>query len=327
MSINSLSFNNSISNLACSTDQGFIIYNLDPDMEKLKTFEMPGGVGIVRMFGKTNMMLLVGGGNFPFKPKDTFILWDSFKNESIMEIDMKEPIKNVLINKDHLIAVLDKKICIFNWSGNYLDSKITYSNDKGLCVFNGRQDMIATLGTNQGEISIWKYTTDHYKIIKAHNTNIEMISLNNDGTLIATASERGTLIRVFNVETEQMEYEFRRGSNTAYIYDICFSNDSKFIACCSSNGTAHIWELYETIEETRNSQSILSNLRNYLPSYFSSQWGMKQIYLNNYSKSICAFDKNNDLHIATYDGSYFKVMGKTGEFANVSQGNLHINNK
>lgn len=328
MSINNLSFNDNVMNLACSTDQGFILYCLDPSFEKFKTFDEIGSVGIVRMFARTNIILLVGGGNSPFKSKDTFVLWDTNKNESILEIDMKEPVKNVIINKSHLISILEKKVCIFDWQGTFLESKITYSNDKGLCVLNGiNSDVIATLGSNKGEIAIWKYTSDVYKTIRAHNTNIEAIAINSKGTYVATASETGTLIRVFNIETEKMEYEFRRGSQSACIYDICFNNDTKLLACSSGNGTVHVWDLYNDATETKNTQSMFSSFKSYLPQYFSSEWGMKLVYLNNTSKSICAFDHNNDLHVATYDGNYFKIAGRTGEFVNMSQGNLHINNK
>lgn len=327
MSINGLSFNDVVSNLAVSTDQGFIIYAIENNLEKLKTFNNLGGIGIVRMLGRSNIALLVGSEINPFKSRDIFVLWDSIKKESILEIDMKEQVKNVLINKTHLFAILDKKICLFDWRGRYIDSKITYSNDKGLCIMNTNADTIATLGTNKGEVAIWKYGMDNYKIIKAHVSNIDAITLNANGSYVATASEMGTLVRVYNVETENKEYEFRRGSQYAYVYDICFNHDTTLLACCSSNGTVHIWDLYNEPEATKNIQSKLATFKGYLPQYFSSEWSMKQVSLGNTAKAICEFDKNNDLHVATYDGNYFKVAGRTGEFVNMASGNLHINNK
>lgn len=331
MSINWLSFNNNIVALTCGTDQGFIIYTLDGGFEKFKTYNIEdpigSGVGIIRIHGISNMMLLVGGGDKPFKSKNIFILWDSIKNEAMIDLDMREPIKNVIINKAHMIAVLEKKICIFDWRGKFIEMKLTFSNEKGLCVMNINSDVIATLGTNKGEIAVWKYTTDVYKIIKAHNGHIEAVCLNTDGTFVATASDTGTLIRVFNVETEMLAYEFRRGTNSVEIYDISFSNNMEYLACCSANGTVHIWDLNSDENTTKNTQSRFSGFKSYLPQYFSSQWGMKQISLGTTARSICSFDKNNDLHIATYDGLYFKILGRMGEFINVSKGNLHINLK
>ena len=328
MSIHHIAFNNVTSHLVCSTDQGFIVYVLQPDLEK-KIIHNPGGsVGISKILQRTNILMLVGGGSSPFRSKDTMALFDTQKKEIILEISMREPIKNILIlNKNHLLSVLEKKICLFNWHGKHLDSKATYYNEKGLCAMNTNSDVIATLGLNQGEIAIWKYTSDIYKIIKAHYTNIEAISLSPDGKYVATASERGTIVRVFNLDNDKMDYEFRRGSQGAIIHDICFSNDTKYLACNSGNGTIHIWDLYNDPSKTRNTQSILSGFKDYLPQYFSSEWSMKTVSISDTSKSICAFDENNDLHIVTYEGNYFKVAGRTGEFTEITKGSLHINNK
>src|SRR5690349_19432062 len=97
MSINHLAFNNLITNLTCSTNQGYTIFSLEPALEKKLSVEFDGGVGIMKMFNKSNIVVLVGGGDKPFKSKDTFVLWDQRNKSSIMEIDMREPIKNVLI--------------------------------------------------------------------------------------------------------------------------------------------------------------------------------------------------------------------------------------
>jgi len=329
MSINHLSFNNIKTNITCCTDQGYIIYSLDPTFEK-KVFsglDGKGGLGLMRMFNRSNIIIMVGGGSIPYKSKHCVILYDQLTNKSIIEIDMKMPVKNVLITKDNLIAVTEKKITLFNWDGRVLENKETYSNDNGLCVMNGNLNMIATLGTNKGEVAIWKYATDSYKTIEAHLTNIETIAVSNSGKFIATASETGTLIRVFNTETSKKEYEFRRGARSANIYDLCFNDTSTLLACCSGNGTVHVFDLYSDLNETKNTQSMLSSFKNYIPGYFGSQWGFKQVTIGNMSKSICCFDAKNNLHIVTYDGSYYRINGTNNEFTEVFDGKLHINSK
>src|SRR3990172_6500027 len=218
MSINHLSFNNLITNITCSTNDGYIIYSIEPNLEKRLYAKLNGGVGVMKMFNKTNIFLLVGGGSQPYKSKDTLVLWDQIKERSLIEIDMKEPIKNALIIKDKLIAVLEEKVCLFDWAGSLLSSKTTYTNEKGLCFVNTHLDTIVTLGTLKGQIAIWKYKSDTYKTIDAHLTNIEVVAMSNNGKYIATASEKGTLIRVFDVEKLSKEHEFRRGAQSANIY-------------------------------------------------------------------------------------------------------------
>lgn len=327
MSIHHLSFNNLCTNLTCCTDQGYIVYSINPTLEKKLLQEFDGGVGIMRIHKKSNIIILVGGGKHPFKSKDTLILWDQMSKQNLIEIDMRESIKNAIIVQDKIISVLENKILLFDWSGSLLDTKSTFPNHKGLCVINKNSDTIATLGIKKGEIAIWRYNNDIYKTINAHYSNIEAIAINDNGKLIATASETGTLIKVFNTETCKLEYELRRGSQSANVYDICFNKDSTLLACYSSNGTLHIFDLNSDINATKNTRSVLSGFKDYLPKWVDSQWGFRQLNTNNTTKAICIFDDQNDVHIATYDGQYYRVNGKDKEFKTINQGNLHINNK
>jgi WD40 repeat protein len=71
--------------------------------------------------------------------------------------------------------------------------------------------------------------------------------LNNEGNLLATASDKGTLIRIFDTETTTNLQELRRGTDTAEIYCIVFDPASKFVACSSDKGTVHIFNIKSEI--------------------------------------------------------------------------------
>jgi len=327
MSFNGIAFNNLSTYLTGGTDKGYTIYGVYPDLQKKINCELEGGVGIVKLFENTNMIILVGGGSNPFRSKNTLVLRDLKKNQNITEIDIKENIKNALIGEKKLVVVTETKVCLFDWDGNNALMKQTYPNELGLCATSQKFETIVTLGAKKGEIAIWTLSNDKYKIINAHTTNIVAIAISYDGKYVATASETGTLIRVFNIETSNLEYELRRGSQSANIYDICFNYDATIIACCSNNGTVHIFELNSDVNNTKNTTSMLSGFKNYLPKYFGSQWGFKQITINSTAKTICIFDKQNDLHIVSYDGNYFKIPGYANKFDSVSPGKLYINDE
>lgn len=325
--INHLAYNSCLSNLTVCTDTGYILYNLSPTLEKKTIIEMGGGLGLMRLLDKTNLSLNIGGGNFPYKPKNKIILWDEYKKRCLLEIGLKDPIKNIHLARQRIISITEKTLNIFDWSGNLLFSHDTYCNEKGLCaISNPSPDnlIIATLGAHKGEISIYKKPGEFQKNIQAHITNIETLAINSDGTYVVTASEIGTIIRIFNIDTGQMEYEFRRGTSSAKIYDLVFNQTSTLLACYSGNGTIHMFELYEDIKTTKNTISILADLKNYLPNYFSSQWAFKQIHTSNNIKGICGFDSENNLHITLYDGHYYKIKGINNNFNIISEGNLSI---
>lgn len=64
-----------------------------------------------------------------------------------------------------------------------------------------------------------------------------------DGSRIATASEKGTIVRVFDsVEGTQL-FELRRGADHAVVYSLSFSQACDWLATTSDKGTVHVFSL------------------------------------------------------------------------------------
>jgi autophagy-related protein 18 len=80
-------------------------------------------------------------------------------------------------------------------------------------------------------------------VIEAHRSPLALIALNSDGTLLATASDKGTIIRVFSVPDGHKLYQFRRGSMPSRIYSMSFNTTSTLLCVSSSTDTVHIFKL------------------------------------------------------------------------------------
>ncbi|SMN18963.1 similar to Saccharomyces cerevisiae YFR021W ATG18 Phosphoinositide binding protein required for vesicle formation in autophagy and the cytoplasm-to-vacuole targeting (Cvt) pathway [Maudiozyma saulgeensis] len=80
-------------------------------------------------------------------------------------------------------------------------------------------------------------------VIEAHQNGIAALALSPDGLFLATASEKGTIIRIFNATTGFKLYQFRRGTYSTKIYSMSFSEDNQFLLACSSSKTVHIFKL------------------------------------------------------------------------------------
>jgi len=103
-----------------------------------------------------------------------------------------------------------------------------------------------------------KLQNDSSIVIAAHQTPISFLTLNRDSSLLATMSEQGTLIRLFNSETGDKVSELRRGSESACIQHLAFEwEKGDFITCSSDRETIHVFKCPE-IKTTESPSSITS---------------------------------------------------------------------
>lgn len=80
-------------------------------------------------------------------------------------------------------------------------------------------------------------------VVEAHRSPLSCLIFNNEGTIMATASDKGTIIRVFSVPDAHKLYQFRRGSMPSRIYSMAFNITSTLLCVSSATETIHIFKL------------------------------------------------------------------------------------
>lgn len=254
-------FNQDFSCFSCGTTNGFIIYNVDPFKETFRRIFPNGGIGIVEMLYRCNILAIVGGGKYPRYSLNKVMIWDDHQNKAIGELKFKSNVKAVKLRKDRIVVVLETKVYVYNFKDlKLLDNITTIMNPNGLvslCTEN-TSNILAVPGLNHGYIRIELYNLQKSQLIKAHDASLSCFTLNSNGTLLASASEKGTLIRIWNTYTGEPLRELRRGMDRAEIYSLSFNMNSTFLSCSSDKGTVHIFSLTSTPVKA-SSNTIMSN--------------------------------------------------------------------
>ncbi|KAJ2004069.1 Phosphatidylinositol 3,5-bisphosphate-binding protein [Coemansia thaxteri] len=149
-------------------------------------------------------------------------------------------------------------------------------------------------------------------IIAAHATSLSALAVSPDGAMVASASEKGTLIRIFDSMSGRLLHELRRGVDRADIYSIAFSPDSTRLCVSSDKGTVHIFNLeakqaaaqQSAAVAAGNRQSNLKFMKDLLPKYFSSEWSFAHFRVANEVRCICGFgSERNSVIVLCADGT------------------------
>ena len=291
--------------------------------------EIDGGISIIEILNRSNILALVGTGDNPKFSQNKVKLWDDSQSKVINELIVKFFIKNIKLKRTKIFIVGETEIIVFTL-GNYekIDSIKTCQNKNGIfgISLDPKITIISYPTVDVGKIIIKNYDEkkgDNYKIneINAHQNEIVALTMNYDGSLVASSSERGTIIKIFRTKDGALIQVLRRGTEAAEIYSLAFDLKSQYIACSSNKGTIHIFNVKkEGSQDAQNQKSVFGTVVSFLGiqnEYLNSEWSFAQYRSTYKGKSMVAFnpDNNTSVIVVTQDGKYCQ-----GEFKAKSGG-------
>lgn len=317
-----LNFNQDASCFCVGTEEGFLIFSVHP-FKLLVNRPMGGGIGRIEMLKSTNILALVGGGMKPIYPPTKIIIWDDKIHKVISELRFNSPILNTKIKMDRIIGVTERKIYVFNINTlDCLDIFDSFENTNGIMAISSG-DLISVMGFpfgEKGQVKVVNFNSlAPLPLISAHESRIACLCINHNGTLLATASDKGTLIRVFSIQTGELIAELRRGVKNCNISCIAFDEHNKFVGCSGDTGTIHLFSIVTAMKNSANNTSNFSedephNTRSFFGK-ISGMLGVKNALLDSeYSfakfriaehKNILAFTSVNNIAVLTNEGKFY----------------------
>ncbi|NWZ17411.1 WIPI4 protein, partial [Agelaius phoeniceus] len=234
--------------------------------------EQVGSVGLVEMLHRSNLLAIVGGGSHPKFPDASVLIWDDAregKDKLVLEFSFPKPVLAVRMRHDRLVVALQSRLYVFSFphrptklfefdtrdnpKGVILGSHcpgcfwgpagivdLCPSVERALLVFPGHKCgslQLVDLGSAKPGTSSAPVT------INAHQSEVGCAALSPPGSLVASASRRGTLIRLFCTQSRARLLELRRGTDPATLYCLAFSPDCSFLCAASDKGTGHVFAL------------------------------------------------------------------------------------
>lgn len=306
--LRSLRFNQDQSCFVCALDDGLRVFYLDPirEMTHLR-HELVGSVSKAEMLYKTNLIAFVGGGTKPRFADNIIMVYDDRQAEFVLELSLPESILSIRLKRDKLIAVCRSAIHVFSFPNRcqHLFNVTTRDNPRGLCELSAVRfgamseqgasssaaDLMVFPGYKTGSVQILNLATTEQKVssapvtINAHQNELSCLAINHQGTMIATASVKGTLIRIWDSLQRIMLVELRRGSDPAILYCINFSPGDEWLCCSSDKGTVHVFALQDY---KLNKRSALATIG--VPgAYAGSQWSLASFTVPQEVACVCAF--------------------------------------
>jgi len=307
-----ISLNQNHTCFTVGTTQGFRVYEISPLKIRYRR-EWGSGIGIAELYMRSNIVALVGGGSVPRHPPNKVVVWDDYQAKSIAELEFATDIRGLKLRQERLLVALDNSIFVYNFKDlSYLLQFSTAVNPSGLVMMNLGQPILEMFpGDSQGSLFLRTEKIDDRggatvsdKKIMAHNGALACFATTFDGKLVATASDKGTLIRVWNTETGALEKELRRGAENAHIHSMCFSEDGSMLAVTSSRGTCHIFGVRDDLENKRASLGVFKGV---LPAYFKSEWSSMRVEIPSVP-SVISFAKDKSLFLIAVDGTFQRIV-------------------
>lgn len=312
--IQDLSFSPDGQSFACGHSLGFSTFKADSS-KILHNGTATSGARIVRMSSvSSEFIAVVGDGSSTKMPRNKVLIWKEGDKNFVTELQFKTDVLGVVLSPERITVATSERILVYTFERvpktvTVIDTGL---NPRGLCALVSLRSktIIAFPSRDDGTLQISNLGKAGGVTIAAHSNPLVCIEMNASASLIATASIKGTCIRIFNTTNGDLVRDLRRGVDQATIRCMAFCEDSSRLIVSSDKkkaGTVHVFSITDQ-DAAKNRHSKLYGLRSMLPHVFSSEWSSCQFHCPE-PKTICAFGRDKNTFIVVgFNGTIYTCM-------------------
>lgn len=274
------------------------------------------GVGSIALLAETSTVAVSGGGAAPIAPLNKILIYIGTSLNH--DVALRDAIRRLVATPRFLVALTRTTLDIVTFSGQCLYSCAAQGGaleaSPGPLAIHFTQRLIAfstsVPASDVASVRVLVYPDDQLfacgvpdendfpvvsEIPQAHAHNVTSMSLNFDGQLLATGSERGTLIRVWKIGSSQgvLLKELRSASVASPLSQLCFIGNQYLAGLCGAkvkvffvgdeetvvDATRQEVEFWENHKEktalAKNQSSAFASL-SYVCNYFGSKWAVAE---------------------------------------------------
>ncbi|KAK4685029.1 hypothetical protein P7C73_g5125, partial [Tremellales sp. Uapishka_1] len=263
---------------------------------------LPGTLALVLLLPNSPLLVLQGGGSSPLYPPNKAVIYHDGMNAAVAELEFGERIRGLKARQSVIVVALSRKAIAFEYGlsekgkekvqtgkGAFWLRKVgeweTAENENGLIAISTSpgSTLLALPGRQPGHVQLINLppcpspsnassttsstpsnTQFRSPILLAHEHPLSTLACTSTGSYLLTASERGTLLRVWDTNRGRQERELRRGVDRAQIWGTGFedfvfdTSDEKRrrggrVVGWSDKGTVHVWGHTEDEQRQINS--------------------------------------------------------------------------
>jgi WD40 repeat protein len=251
------------------------------------------------------------------------VFWDEHRGVITNTLRFRCEIKNVMLRRDCIVIVGEAEVYVYSITPGSMEPKDhieTCHNEHGVGAISYHNDrfIIATLDKTAGSIRVQNCYARTVRQEVMHDNPICLVALDFNGRLGATASEQGTIIRVFDCDTLEVLQQLRRGARPASMSSLAFSPSLAYLVGASDHGTLHLWQVHNT-----EGNSFFGGIaKNIMPVCLSYPRSIAKLTLPCMSKltsrystvrgPVCCFTSEEQLMVAHLDGFIYKCNFTAG---------------